>query len=139
MEDNLFWSFVRPLWQRQFSKCSLLINKFPVKHEPGNITPTGWIRKKYHRPLKNHSQKSGCMVKIYMYGSKVYYVFGVLWKNEIVWKSHFQDMSDYTIIRNHNTSGFFVMIFQRSVVLLSDSPCRHDKPIKYNICIIFIT
>ena len=32
----------------------------------------------------------------YLYGSKAYYVFGVLWKNEIVWKSHFQDMSDWT-------------------------------------------
>ena len=34
----------------------------------------------------------------YLYGSKAYYVFGILWKNEIVWKSHFQDMSDWTLL-----------------------------------------
>ena len=34
----------------------------------------------------------------YLYSSKTYYVFGVLWKNEIVWKFQFQDMSDWTLL-----------------------------------------
>ena len=81
---------------------------------------TRWVRKKYHRPLKNHYNKSRrIMVKSVL----------CFWSTVKRWYCLKIPISRYerlnTIPKNLPLQGcaFFVMIFQRSVVLLSDSPC----------------
>ena len=88
------------------SICDLSINVEYIKQQLRNHffqnwvigVNTGWVRKKFHRIWKIIKRNPNVLWLKYLYGSKAYYVFGVLWQNEIVWKSQFQDMSDWTLL-----------------------------------------
>ena len=80
--------------------------QFIVSNNLHSFGSTGWVRKKYHWLLKKHYKKYPDVLWLkYVYSLKAFYVLCVLWKNEIVWKFRFQDMSGWTLL--HFVPGYF--------------------------------